>query len=267
MKGRLLGHVADQASGQPVAGAVVRIAASSLTPLATDEGGNFISYELDPGDFELEISQPEYEPRRCAGTIPPAGGDVAINCTLAELPITGSVKGSVHDQYGASVAGARILLTGPTAQSLTTGPNGEFSASELMPGDYSALIESDPYFTRTAHFSVQTRQQTAVEIALVLRPAKPSIQLKGKEIRSKALTFPPDSVELGPGAAQAVAEIADLLLRTPTMRVRIQGDGGDALALTRALALKQRLVEAGVPDGRIDAASEPAKSVTITVEE
>ncbi len=190
-----------------------------------------------------------------------------LNCTLAGLPITGGVKGSVHDQYGASVAGARILLTGPTAQSLTTGPSGEFSASELMPGDYSALIESDPYFTRTARFSVQTRQQSAVEIALVLRPSKPSIQLKGKEIRAKDLKFAADSAELSPEAAPAVAELADLLLRTPTMRVRIQGDGGDALALTRALALKQRLVEAGVPDARVEAASEPAKSVTLTVEQ
>jgi hypothetical protein len=46
--------------------------------------------------------------------------------------------------------------------------------------------------------------------------------------------------------------------------VRVQGDGGASLALGRALAIKQRLTDTGVPDTRIEVLSEPAKSVTLT---
>lgn len=265
-KGKLIGQVTDQTSGQPIGGAIVRIANSSLTPLATDETGHFTSYELDPGEYELELSHADFEPRRCASMIPPQGGEAAVLCTLSALPSTGSLKGSIRDQFGASVAGARVQIVGPTTQTAVSDAAGEFAATELVAGDYTARAESEQHLVHITRFSIERRQQSRIEIAVLSKPAKPGIQVKGKEIKAAKLKFAKDSTELSPDAAQTVAEIADYLLREPALRrVRIQGDGGDALALTRALAIKQRLIEAGVPDARLEAATEPGPRVAITI--
>src|SRR5262249_47776737 len=94
-KGRLLGQVTDQGAAQPIANVVVRIANTKLTPLATDVNGRFTSYELDPGEFELELSHPDYEARRCAGTIAATGGEATVACTLSAKPATASLYGTV----------------------------------------------------------------------------------------------------------------------------------------------------------------------------
>jgi outer membrane protein OmpA-like peptidoglycan-associated protein len=264
-KGRLIGQVTDQASGQPIAGVVVRIANTDLSPVATDQGGHFTSYELDPGEFELELSHPDYEPRRCASMIAASGGEAAVLCTLSALPMAGSLKVSVHDQFGATVAGARVQIAGPTPAVAASDMAGELVANDLQPGQYTARVESESHLVRVASFSIERRQQTRMEIALLRKPAKSSVELKGKEIRAAKLKFAKGSVELSADAAQAVAELADLLLREPSLRrLRIQADGGEGLALTRALAIKQRLVESGVPDIRLEAATESGSRVTLT---
>jgi outer membrane protein OmpA-like peptidoglycan-associated protein len=264
--GKLLGQVGDQTSGQPIAGVIVRTVGSERTPLATNENGSFVAEGLAPGAVEFELSHPDYEPRRCATTIPATGGEFSLSCTLAPLPVSGSVKLSLHDQFGAAVSGARVQLTGPSTSSAVSDASGEVAALGLAPGDYTARIESDAHLIRVLRFAIDKRQQTRLEVALVRKPAAADVQLRGKEIRANKLKFAADSAELSPEAAQSVAELADMMLRDASMRrVRIQGDGGDALALTRALTIKQRLVDAGVPDSRLEAVAEPAKKVTITV--
>lgn len=264
--GKLFGQVGDQASGQPIAGAIVRVVGSERTPLATDENGRFVAEGLTPGGVELELTHPDYEARRCATMIPAAGGEFTLSCTLSALPATGSVKLSLHDQYGAAVTGARVQITGPSSVAAVSDPSGAVSVPGLAPGDYSARIESDLHLIRVLRFSVGKRQETQLEVALLRKSAAPDVQVRGKEIRTNKLKFAADSAELSPEAAQSVAELADLMLRDATLRrVRIQGDGGDALALTRALTIKQRLVDAGVPDTRLEAVAEPAKKVTLTV--
>jgi outer membrane protein OmpA-like peptidoglycan-associated protein len=265
VKGRLIGQVTDQASGQPIADVVVRVANTNLSPVATDQGGHFTSYELDPGEFELELSHPDYEPRRCASMIGATGGEAAVLCTLSALPMVGSLKATVRDQFGASVSGARVQIAGPSPAVAASDMAGELVANDLQPGEYTARVESEAHLVRVARFSIERRQQTRMEIALSSKPAKPGVALKGKEIRAAKLKFAKDSAELSPDAAQAVAELADLLLREPSLRrLRIQADGGEGLALTRALAIKQRLVESGVPDIRLEAATESGKTVTLT---
>jgi hypothetical protein len=263
-RGRLLGKVVDQVSGAPIAGAVVSFAGMELSPVATDAGGAFTSYELDPGEVELELSHPDYEARRCATVVPAAGGQVPVSCSMAPLPSTGSAKGSVRDVYGAVIAGVRVHITGPSTQTTASDVVGEFTVDNLPAGDYVARAESGSHLTRAFRFSVLARQQTRLDLALVPRPAKPGAVLAGVEIRAPALRFVAGSSELDADGARAVAEVADLLLREPTRRVRIAGDGGEGLALGRALAIKQRLIDAGVLDTRIEIATEPAKQVTLT---
>jgi outer membrane protein OmpA-like peptidoglycan-associated protein len=250
----------------PIAGAIARMVGSERTPLATDLNGRFVVSEVSPGEVEIELSQPEYEPRRCATTIPPAGGEVALSCTMTALPTAGSVRMTLRDQFGAAVAGARVQITGPSPLASVSDAAGELLAIGIVPGDYTARIEGDTHFIRLLRFSVEKRQQTLLEVALLRKPTVSDVQVKGTELRISKLTFEKDSAQLSPDAAGSLAELADFMLRDPMMRrVRIQGDGGETLALTRALTIKQRLVDAGVPDARLEAVAEPAKKLTITI--
>jgi outer membrane protein OmpA-like peptidoglycan-associated protein len=264
-KGRVLGRVSDQGNTAAIAGVLVRVAGSELPPTATDGSGRFSSYELDPGNVELELSHASYQPGRCPAFLPSTGADVEVACTLIPLPATGSVKLSVRDQYGASIGGARVLLSGNTTQTAATDANGIALLEGLSAGEYTARVENDAYLLRVVKLTVASREQTTLELSLTQRP-RGGIERKGQEIRVEALRFKAGSAELEPAAGLAVAQLADLLLRDPTLqRVRIQGDGGESLALGRALAVKQRLIDAGVADTRLEAAPEAANKPTITV--
>ena len=263
-KGRVQGRISDQTSTAPIAGVLVRVKGSELPPTASDGGGRFSSYPLDAGNVELELSHPDYQPGRCSAVLPAGGGDAEAVCALAPLPGTGSVKLSVRDQFGATVGGARVVLVGASTQSVAADANGVALMEGLAEGEYSARVENDAYLMRVVRLSVARRQQTSTEIALVQRPGRRGLERKGQEIRLAALKFEGGSVELGPAAAQAVAELADLMLRDPNLRIRIQGDGGESLALGRALAVKQRLIDAGVADSRVEAATEAAGKPSIT---
>lgn len=263
--GRLLGRVVDQSSNAPIADVVVKFVDSTLAPVASDVDGRFVSYELEPGNVELELSHPDYQSRRCGATVPESGGEISVLCSLEALPTTGTLKATLRDVYGAAVSGVRVHLVGPSTQTAASDIAGELTIENLPPGDYTARTDSDAYLTRVLQFSVQPRQQTRLDIALVPRPADSGAELRGGEIRTRGLSFAPGTTELTPQSAMAVAEVADFLLRQPSLRkVRIQGDGGE-LALSRALTIKQRLVDAGVPEARLEAVPEPARDVTLTL--
>jgi outer membrane protein OmpA-like peptidoglycan-associated protein len=266
--GHVAGKVVDQMTNAPISGVVVSETAHGQAPVATDSLGRFTSYDLAPGDVTFDLSHPDYQAARCTAVIPAAGGTVEASCSLASLPASGALKLTVRDQYGAAVAGAHVLVVGVSTQSGTSDATGDVLLEGLAAGEYTARIESDPYLMRVVRLSVARRQQTTLEASLTARPAKSGLTRKGNDIKLAALKFQGDTVDMGPAAQLAVAELADLLLRDPTIRrVRIQADGGESLALGRALAVKQRLVDAGVPDTRLEAATEPASKPTITVVE
>jgi outer membrane protein OmpA-like peptidoglycan-associated protein len=239
---------------------------ASLPPVATDHDGRFISYELEPGEIELTLSHPDYGSRACGTSISKTpSGEVEIACRMAPLPMAGSLRANVRDAYGAPLAGVQLQLSGPSTQTVTSDPAGTAQATDLAPGEYTARVASDAYLARLTRFMVEPRRATRLDLALVPRPKKSGVVRNANELRAAKLRFEANSAELGPEAALAVAEVADLLLTEPALRVRIQADGGESLALGRALAIKQRLVDAGVPDGRVEVAPEPGKAVTLTV--
>jgi outer membrane protein OmpA-like peptidoglycan-associated protein len=264
--GTVLGQINDQTSGQAIAGAIARLVGSERSALASDATGRFVVPGLPPGEVEVELSHPEYESRRCATSVPVSGGEVVLTCTMTALPTGGSLRMTLRDQFGAAVPNASVQVSGPSIATAISNAAGELLVTNLVPGDYGARIESAAHFVHLLRFSVEKRQQTVMEVALIRKPVVSDVQVQGQEIRLSKLKFEKDSAALAPDAAESLAELADYMLRDPaTHRVRIQGDGGDTLALTRALAIKQRLVDAGVPDARIEAVAEPAKKVTITV--
>ena len=103
-------------------------------------------------------------------------------------------------------------------------------------------------------------------LTVVKKPSKSSVTLSGTTIKTKGLKFSGQEIELDDKGAQVVAELADLLLRSPEIRrIRIEGSGDETLSLSRGLLIKQRLSDAGVEDERVDAQGGGGRSIKITV--
>ena len=264
--GRVHGTIVDARTQAALQGVVVAIARSEFTPVATNIAGRFSTYELPPGEVTLELTHPEYHPGTCSGVIPEAGGEVNVACSMNELPTAGSLTASVNDAFGGPLAGARVLVSGASSATGATDADGEARIADLPAGEYQARVEAEGYLTRGARFTVQKRTTSALQLALVARPAKASIAVKGTSVTAKALKFAPGTTVLAPGGSIVLAELADHLLRNPgSGRLRVQCDGDEGLALTRALVIKQGLLDLGVLESQVDAVAEPAKATTLTL--
>jgi outer membrane protein OmpA-like peptidoglycan-associated protein len=191
---------------------------------------------------------------------------VQVPCTLTALPTMGSLVASVRDGFGGPLAGVRVVLVGPSTLSGATDADGEARFADLQPGEYQVRFESDAYLMRVTRVTVAKRQAAAFEAALVAKPAKPSVTVKIPAVTARTLKFETGSTALAAGGSLALAELADYLLRNPAAgRLRIQSDGDGGLALSRALVIKQGLLDLGVTEAQLDAVGEPAPRVTLTL--
>jgi hypothetical protein len=97
---------------------------------------------------------------------------IAVFC-MVSLPVfadlTGDVLGTVTDQSGAGVAGAKVTIrnlnTGVT-RVITTGQGGEFSAPQLEIGKYQVTVEKDGFKTLSQGVTVQSGEKTVMETKL-----------------------------------------------------------------------------------------------------
>jgi outer membrane protein OmpA-like peptidoglycan-associated protein len=101
--------------------------------------------------------------------------------------------------------------------------------------------------------------------SLARKPIAPSVTMSGNSLDAPALTFKTDtSTELSAAALESIAEIADEMLARSDLYLRIQGYGTDAVASSRALLIKQRLVDAGVPESHLEAVGGGTRRVKLT---
>ena len=263
--GRIEGFVAIQGSGDPIGDARISFVDMPLTALSTGSDGHFVSYEFHPGDLVMEVSHPDYETGTCTSAIPATGGNVELTCTLVPLPDRGSLSGKLSDPWGSSIADARIQLNGPTSTNLQSRINGTFEQSELPAGSYLARIEADGYMIKLVKFALKPREMTTLDVTLAPLPERSQLILSQGRVRAPDISFAKDATDRDPRAARAVAELADRMLREPTLRIRIEGSGDETQALARALVVKQRLIEAGVSETRIEAAGTGGSKVKISV--
>jgi len=261
--GRIVGTIVEQGTDTPIAGAIIAFPGTDLTSLASDAGGGFTTYALDPGEHAMQITHPEYHEGTCAGTIAAEGGDVEVRCELEALPRLGSLRGSVRGDDGAAVGGATVNLTGPANRSVVTAPDGTVSASDLPPGTYTARIESENYLILVQSFEVRARETSEPQFTLISRPQRSLVRVRQRQIViRRQVNFATDSAEILPDSTQLLTEIADVIMRHPEITlIEIQGHtdnrGGRQhnmdLSQRRAEAVRDWLVQHGITASRLRA--------------
>ena len=265
--GRVRGLVLDQATQEPVEGAVVTFTGKNVTGLSTDPDGGFLSYEFPPGPMKVAVRHPNYEPAKAEVSLR-AGADVALEVRLkpaagAPAPAAGraSLSGRVTDASGAPVR-ALLRVEGPVAREIGADDDGRFAA-DLPPGDYKARFEAADYLAKEQTFGIEEGAAVQLDAVLAKRPAVARVTISGDRIviRGK-VHFGSRNARLRPDSGQLLDELADLLLARPEIkRVRIEGhtdnrgnkSANQRLSQQRAEAVRTYLVERGVAFDRLDA--------------
>jgi thermitase len=143
--GRFTGTVTDDSAG--VSNAVVQAVSANLIQGTTiaDTSGNYTLW-APVGTYNLLVTNIGEVNTIVTGQTITAGGTTTANLTIARF---GSISGTVTNPTGAPVASATVSITGGIVPiTVTTGANGQFSASGLASGSYT-LVCSDFAFTAT----------------------------------------------------------------------------------------------------------------------
>ena len=268
-EGRLHGRVIEKSARTPVAGVQVVVSGTALGGPGTemratsDADGQFLTGSLPVGAVQLALEAEGYEPGMCTGAIPVQGGDAGVACELVALPTVGTLLGRVVGVDGAPIAGVTVQLSGPIARSPITAADGSFHELDLPPGEYKARVDNEAYLLSLTSAQVELRKESALQITLVAKPAKPLVKIQKTQLKlSENVYFSTGTADIEARSVPLMTEVADALLRTPAiLRLEIQGHTDNVgkpefnadLAQRRAESVRTWLVGAGVAAERMEA--------------
>src|SRR5580698_3922703 len=97
----------------------------------------------------------------------------------APNPATGSISGTVVDQSGAVVSGARVTLTeeAHSNQEVVSGDNGQFSFANVASGAFQLTITSPGFATQTSSGVLGSGETRIVQIALAVAANVTDVQV------------------------------------------------------------------------------------------
>jgi outer membrane protein OmpA-like peptidoglycan-associated protein len=219
-----------------------------------------------PGAWPPGQPPPGAPPEPGAAPAPPAGPIYTdVVCELEGLPKKGSVEGSVRDQGGQPAAGLTVALTDAKgkARQAATDAAGSFTFADVTPGSVKLRVSGGDYLATSKSGAVKAREAAQFSITVVKRPKNPNVKVAGSSIiLSKRIDFEGNTAQIKEDSRAVIAELGDLLERTPGIkRIEIQGhtdnsgtaDANMALSQDRANAVRDALVEQGVESTRVDA--------------
>jgi hypothetical protein len=121
---------------------------------------------------------------RAAAGAPGAGtasGTPAAGSAAGDERALGSITGTVVDQTGAVVPGARVLLSGEALgaeREVQTGDDGRFSFANVTPGSFQVAVVAAGFATQTAAGILQAGESRVVpQIALVIAEATDELRV------------------------------------------------------------------------------------------
>lgn len=117
-------------------------------------------------------------------------------CPLAAQNTTGSITGRLTDTTGAVVSGAKITVVNTGTgekRALTTDASGNYTATLLLPGNYSVTSEREGFKTEVRNgITLQVDQTVRVDISLPIGSTSERV-----EVSANALTLDTDSATIG----------------------------------------------------------------------
>jgi outer membrane protein OmpA-like peptidoglycan-associated protein len=254
--GQVRGHVFEQGSETPVSDAVVAVVGGDVSPQVTDSAGRFVTYGLPEGQVLFEVSHPDYETAQCSAPVPSD-----TDCELVPSSLDGQLRISAVDRKGNPVPKIEITVRGPSEHRLISDEAGEAMVEALEPGAYTAHVDDPAYLIAVANLDILARQETTVQLRVFLKPSRPSVVVKKKQIAlRRQISFATGSDEILPNSEPILLEVADALLRNPDLElVEIQGhtdNSGDRelnmrLSQRRAESVQRWLIRHGVEPTRL----------------
>ncbi|MGV0372777.1 carboxypeptidase regulatory-like domain-containing protein [Corynebacterium pilbarense] len=144
--GSVSGSVKDQ-DGDPVKGAKVVIddGKGNRVETTTDDNGNVNVDKLPAGDYTVTVEADGYSKGESKVRVNPGESASFPEVRVKQLP--GSVSGSVKDQDGDPVKGAKVVIDDGKGNRVetTTDDNGKVNVDKLPAGDYTVTVEADGY--------------------------------------------------------------------------------------------------------------------------
>ena len=149
-------------AGAPLAGARVT-ALEAGTSTATGPDGSY-ALGLAQGTHTIQVTAFGFAPATRTVEVPPSGA-VTLDVDLVPLP-RGSVSGTVRSVAGEPVAGAVLTGTGPLDWTAATGPDGGYTAGNLLAGDYQVTITADGYLPANATVTIVPEAPVVLDVSL-----------------------------------------------------------------------------------------------------
>lgn len=98
---------------------------------------------------------------------------------------TGSIQGTITDQSGAVVSGAKVAITNKgTGQtfSVTTTSSGTYASGALNPGEYQVRVEAKGFKTSETPITVQVNVTSSANLKLAVGQESEVVEVQGSEV-------------------------------------------------------------------------------------
>lgn len=155
--GRFSGTVVDATTRQGVVGVAVVLESNQLINTTTDAAGSFTLADVPPGSQKVAFSLSGYAPTSVDAT---SVADSTVS--LGTVPMlssysTGTIAGTVTDPSGKPLADVAISVAGAWSGSATTGADGSFSFSYVIPGNVTITASKSGFQTVSGTGTVYAR--------------------------------------------------------------------------------------------------------------
>lgn len=165
-----------------------------------------------------------------------------------ESAVKGNLSGAVLDSTGATVQGAKVVLTGPIGtKTVTTENDGRFMFPLLIPGSYSVRVEKQGFrAAEVKNVQVATGRTSSVQIGL-----QPGTVSEVVEVSAAAITIDTTSTAVGSNLSDQFYEsvpvprsVAGLMYTAPAVV-----DGGQTGSANPSIAGSSGLENLYIADG------------------
>lgn len=200
------GLIVDQADGQPLAGASVRVGTVNAITAAN---GGFEIPQLAISGYAVTIRADGYFDRQ--GEVGLAAGinDVG-RIALTRVPQTSTLTGVATDaETGNPIPGAIFVVQGQTATA-AAGPDGRYLLSGIQGTEFTLIVSGQGYSTRSLSVSLPAIGQSTLDVELL--PIGDSTIVFESVTANRTIYGPSGEVELEVEVRNGGASAADLVI-------------------------------------------------------